>query len=155
MVLAFLHKWFNAIVYSGPAMAFRAVEQHQLEKGTHQNAYLKVANEDQLTHWEPRQKNAPQPWYNDTICAMVVLGATHLFENKVMSKEPPKSTSEATKAILENQSFKAIFKSVLATKSLKKVSTFVTKLSALRKEFETHNNPVETTQENSKKTFNR
>jgi hypothetical protein len=113
--------------------------------GTHQNAYVKMAHETVLDHWEPRTKKGPQGFFNDTICAMVSIGSTHLFENKVMSQHPPLSTQDAKKEILLSKPFKKIFDHVLHAEPYKKVSAFITKLQDLNKKSRAPNeSPPET-----------
>ena len=122
LVTDFLKKIFAAI--NPWDTVAKAEERLKRLPGHHMNAYVKVAGEKKLTHWEPRQ--GPQKWYNDTICAMVTVASTCLFEYEVMSPNAPKNYNslKATNAILKNKEFGGIFDKVLNTEKTK-VSTLV------------------------------
>lgn len=97
------------------------------DNGTHMNAYVKTANEQHLTHWEPRQ--GPQRFFNDTICAMVTSVATSLFEKGIRTNEITKS-DDATNKILKNPSLLEIFDHILSV-TKDRINTLVSQIKSL------------------------
>ena len=105
--------------------------------GSHMNAYVKTANESQLTHWEPR--NGPQSFFNDTICSMVTCVVTSLFEQGIRT-DRIHSSQEATQSILKNPELKETFNRLLDSachritnliNDVKNILTFLTTKSEL------------------------
>lgn len=84
--------------------------KRELHQGSHMGAYIKIAGEDKLTHWEPRK--GPQPFFNDTLCALVTSVATSLFEYRVRNNTL-NSSAQATKEVLKSPTLKQLFKDVL------------------------------------------
>lgn len=83
------------------------------DPGSHQNAFIKVAGDESLTRWEPR--DGPQSFFNDTICAMAVTVMSALFEYGL--KEGKIHNSEqATQLILKSEAIKGIFDTLLQIK---------------------------------------
>lgn len=83
------------------------------DPGSHQNAFIKVANEKSLTRWEPR--DGPQSFFNDTICAMATTVMLALFEYG-LKKGTIKSSTQATRLILKSEVIKGLFDALLKSK---------------------------------------
>lgn len=92
--------------------------------GQHMNAYVKVAEERKLTHWEPRE--GPQSFFNDTVCAVSSCAATSIFEKRVRDGDA-ESSEEETNYILKSKELKSCVSSFLSNSS-KRISTFIDNL---------------------------
>lgn len=90
--------------------------------GNHMNAYVKTAQEKQLTHWEPRE--GAQSFFNDTICAMVSSVCTSLFEKGIREKSI-QSSAEATEQILKSPALKEAFDHLLSV-AINRITALVT-----------------------------
>lgn len=78
--------------------------------GNHMNAYIKTEYEDELCLWEPRQ--GPQPFFNDTMCAVVISVTTSIFEKKIRDQRIC-DCKEATTSILRDPQIAELFQQLL------------------------------------------
>lgn len=121
-------------------MVQSAFFNNRAKPGSHMNAYIKIAGEKTLTHWEPRK--GPQSFFNDTICAVATTAATAIFEDGIRqgligekdSNDRMIGSHEATRIILKSSVLKKLCKQYLDdAKKPNRVSNIVSAIGQMAK----------------------
>jgi hypothetical protein len=94
--------------------------------GGHMNAYIKSPKEP-LTHLEPR--NGPQPFFNDTICSLVVGVITWCFEKLVREGKQP--SRKDIQEIFTSKELCTIFDTYLKSKEKERIKELVSRVKQI------------------------